>query len=49
MGFKFVNCQEGCNGQTEVEAKHENCDFSCVGSKTSIKRGVQEKMGKDSH
>ena len=40
MGFKFVNCHEGRNGQTEVEAEHENGDFSCVGSKTSIERGI---------
>ena len=40
MGFKLINCHEGCDGQTEVEAEHENGDFSCVGSKTSVERSV---------
>ena len=40
MGFKLINHHEGCNGQAEVEAKHENGDFSCIGSETSIVRRI---------
>ena len=40
MSFNPINRHEGCDGQAEVEAKHENSDFSCVGSETSIERGV---------
>lgn len=40
IGFNPINRQEGCDGQAEVEAKHENGDFSCIGSKTSIVRSV---------
>ena len=40
MGFKLINGHEGCDGQAEVEAKHEDGDFGSAGSEASIERGI---------
>ena len=40
MAFKLINRHEGRNGQTEVEAEHENGDFGSAGSEASIERGI---------